>query len=338
MIKCRGARDSLRQHAMQNPQQAATSRDARVRDATREDDAICSVSESLAHGLVTRLTTEIEDVRKRMDEHTHLGGPKTKRAAGYRATKAYLEKAIPSDLVMHRHSRGDQSGKDKDARYLVTHWGMLYQAFEATKPDNDCLELAFTAVEARRLTLWSERMCVVARHAIMRLFFRLRTTKQAEVLAELRELGDSFFRFLPVLRRLPWGAELLLPSARGSFVIVRDRRGDSGFAVVTWMSDERMADNMRRHAAVARARAERGLVVNFPNAFPVISSPRLEALGKDEQISAQLLNRLCDRFFHESTRLPAEWRFREREEIPLEPPSARAAPAQVKLGTPGATS
>jgi hypothetical protein len=165
--------------------------------------------------MVTRLTTEIENVRKRLDGHTQLDGPKTKRAAAYR-----------------------------------------------------------------------ERMCVVARHTIMRLFFRLRTTKQAEVLAELMELGDSFFRFLPVLRRLPWSSELLLPSARGSFVIVRDRRGDSGFAVVTWMSDERMTDNMRRHDAVARARAERGLVVNFPNAFPVISSPRLEAVGDDEPISS----------------------------------------------------
>ncbi len=298
--------------------------DLRIRDATREDDAICSVSESLAHGLVTRLTTEIELVRKLLDSNTQLEGPKAKRAAAYRSTKAYLERAIPADLVVHRHSRGDQSGKDKDGRYLVTHWGMLYQAFDAAKPDIDRLELAFTAVEARHATLWSERMCVVTRHAIMRLFFRLRTTKQAEVLAELRDLGDSFFRFLLVLRRLTWEAELLVPSARGAFVIRRDRQGDSGFAVVTWMSDERMTDNMRRHDAVVRARSERGLVVNFPNAFSIISSPRLEAAGKDDQISARLLNRLCDQFFGESARLPAEWRFREREEIPTDPTAGMA--------------
>lgn len=319
MMRCCSRRDHLRQQAMQDPRPATTPPSLRIRDATREN-AVCSVSESLAHGLVTRLTTEIEVVRKRLDSNTQLEGPTSKRAAAYRSTKAYLERAIPADLVLHRHARGNQSGKEKGACYLVTHWGMLYQAFDAAKPDIDRLELAFTAVEARHATMWSERMCVVTRHAIMRLFFRLRTIKQADVLKELMELGDGFFRCLHVLRRLPWGAQLLLPSGRGAFVIVRDRGGDSGFAVVTWMSDERMTDNMRRHDAVLRARSERGLVVNFANAFPIISSPRLEALGEEDQISARLLNRLCDQFFSESTRLPAEWRFREREEIPADPP------------------
>lgn len=304
---------------MQDPLLPAGAPGPRTLDATCEG-AVCSVSESLAHGLVTRLTTEIEDARSRLDRSTQLAAPQAKRAAAFRSTKAYLDKAIPADLVLHRHARGDQSGKDKGARYLVTHWGMLYQAFDAAKPDMDRLELAFTAVEARHATMWSERMCVVTRHAIMRLFFRLRTIKQADVLAELMALGDGFFRCLHVLRRLPWGAQLLLPSGHGAFVIVRDRGGDSGFAVVTWMSDERMTDNMRRHNAVVCARAERGLVVNYPNVFPIISSPRLEAVSSDEQISAQMLNRLCDRYFDASSRLPADWRFRERQEIPIDPP------------------
>lgn len=277
-------------------------------------EAACSVSESLAHGLVSRLTGLIQDIREHLDARVSVPELTVKRAAGFRALKSYLHKSIPAELVVAVNARGDQSGKSKDASYTVVHWGMIERAYDQRPAAPDALELVITGVFARQACMRSRKMCTVTRHAIMRTFFRLRTLDPSEVMDELHELGRGILASHQVIDRMSWECQLLIPTRRGAFVLVRDRDGSSDFAAITWMSDERMQDNLRRQRAVVHARQDGGVVVNHPQAFPIIRKPWV-ADGFGESIAKQI-NRQCDSFYDDRSRLPAEWRFHEPHLIP----------------------
>lgn len=285
-------------------------------------DQVCSVSESLAHGLVTRLTKEVNEMRDRLDSRIRLRIPTAKRAAAYRAATAYVDRAIPRSLRLGEGSSGDQSGKHKDAKYVVLHWGHLGALFGVRcAPAPGSLTLALTKVSARLGGIESFLVCTVTRHAIMRLFFRLRTTSSDEVAKELSELGKFLVYGGHLLDRMSWDCEILIPSPRGAFVVQRDRGCTHPHAVTTWMSDERMVDNRLRQAAVIRARESGGFVVNLPNAFPILCRGKVAEAAKAGDTIAAALNRVADRCFDESSRLPAEWRFREPDQISESPPA-----------------
>lgn len=295
------------------------------------NEPVCSVSESLAHGLVTRLATELDEVQRLRARRIAPPSPTMKRAAAYRNTIAYLTRLIPAKHIVAQVSEGDQSGKDKDAHHMLLHWGVAARSSESAR--DHALELQVALIWARHPNPDYRVMCRMQRHALMRLFFRLRTTSETEVMRELHEFGRACAHWSRAVGRLPSDSEILLPTGRGAFVLRRDREIEGGYVVVTWMSDERMVDNPRRQRAVQQARKEGGIVVNHVEAFPILSAERLERLARDlaargatAETVAQVYNRLCDQQFGECSRLPAEWRFVEPGQ--LRPP---AAPEQPQL-------
>ncbi len=82
------------------------------------------------------------------------------------------------------------------------------------------------------------------------------------------------------------------------------------------LSDQRMADNLFRQAAVRAARVERGVVVNHLGAFPVVSEQPLRALSNAGGAYDHFnnINRLCDQAYPSHLRMPADLRFRDANE------------------------
>jgi len=286
-------------------------------------EAVCSVSESLAHGLVTRMTGGAAQTRQRLAERVPLPSLTSKRAAQYRAACTYVLNAIPRDLLVLSTSNGDQSGKDKNAWRLFFHWGcltaleVLSGSQSVADDQREQLVLMVSGVYARHRSISSRSIALVSRHALMRLFYRLKTTDESPVLDELADFAVALSCFKDVTDRMSWDCELLVPSRSGAFVLVRDRTGSADVAVRTWMSHDRMVDNRWRQAAVALAREENGLVVNHTGGFPVMSRRRLAAAtGGKPFANAVVLNRVCDAAFGTASRLPADWRFHEPQDIP----------------------
>lgn len=289
-----------------------------ARASSPDDDQLrMSMSESLAHGLVSRLTAGAmrrhEAVRSRVhDRHT------VKRAASYRLAREYIRNCVPAELRALELESGDRSGKSKDAHYTLLHWDspkvFLDQVGGTANyiPRNDSGDLLLVSctVDSRHTRVSYSPVMTVGRHALMRLFFRLRTIEQAPVLQEMRELVDCFMRHFQIAYLLGPGANLLMPTTHGAFVVTRMRERPDELFIKTWMNDDRMVDNVRRQKAVIRARNEQGIVLNELGAFPIISKQRFEAQGKLwDVISAKELNAHCDQFYPLDTRLQADWRF-----------------------------
>lgn len=229
--------------------------------------------------------------------------------------RSWIQRAVPPQLFVSGWHVGDQSGKDKNASFMVFHWGELDilpsvgQERKLAEHRRDHLVLFVTGVGARKCAISSTSVCSVSRHALMRLFYRLKTTDERVVLAELADIGQVFLRYKDVIDTMGWDCELLVPSKSGAFVLVRDRDFAGHRIVSTWLSDARMVDDGTRHAAVAMARQEGGVVVNNVGGFPIVSRARLEKGGARGMVSAVELNRLCDQSFGASGRLPEGWRF-----------------------------
>lgn len=267
----------------------------------------CSVSESLAHGLVRRLANELGEESRQALRAAGLPTPRVKRAVAYRTAVDFHLRAIPQGLRVAVFASGDLRGKSKDSMVAILHWGR-----NDISDDHLCLQL--TQVDARRVNSETMSLCQVTRHAVMRLFFRLRTTDQDAVMRELSDMAVQAFCSTPLLGALSDEAQVLVPSKNGAFALARNAYGFPPIVVKTWMSDERMQDNMHRLHAVRHARSEQnGLVVNLGPRFPIVSQTRLQAARRDGErlYGSEVINRVCDRQFDECSRLPAEWRFHE---------------------------
>lgn len=278
-----------------------------------------SVSESLAYGLVTRLAREAAQTERILRARIGFPAPTAKRAAAFRAAVVWLRRTIPRQLVAGELLMGDQTGKDKAAVFGVLHWS-AQSLGEASG-----LELNFSHVDARKLAVREQVLGSVSRHALMRIFFRLRSMEAENVLSELADLAQTASAWRRATRALPPRAELLVPSRRGAFVLVQDQLRPMTFAVRTYMTDQRMEDVPERRHAVAVARAEQGVVVNHAPFFPILSRRRLlRADGQAPEDGAvppsalatpEGLNRLCDLQCGDRSRLPADWRFGTDEEV-----------------------
>lgn len=287
------------------------------------DPAQMSMSESLAHGLVTRLTDGAlrrhESVRSRAhDRHT------VKRAASYRLAREYLRNCVPPELRAMEYEAGDRTGKSKDAKYTLLHWDspkMLLDIIDdehepQPRHDSGDLVLVSCMVDSRHTRVRYAPIMTVGRHALMRLFFRLRTLDEAAVFSEMRDLVGCFMDHFHLAHHLGPCADLLMPTSHGAFVLTRMRERPAEMYIKTWMNDDRMIDNPRRQKAVIRARAEGGVVLNELGAFPIISRQRIEAEGKNwAGLTGKDLNWHCDQFYPLHTRLPADWRFANKSTL-----------------------
>jgi len=274
-----------------------------------------SISESLAHGLASKMASAVREANIAAVGRRRAQPPTVKRAAAYRAARELLRASVPGRYRGFEYEV-DESGKNKNGYYMLDYWDTA-DAFErlgeVSKGSESELMLISAFIRARDVSVRTAPICAVSRHALMRLFYRLRTADESAVMAEIQGLASVFWSHLMIMRQASIEAELLVPSAKGAFVVVLDARRPGEFIAKTWMSDERMMDNVRRLHAVFVARAENGLVVNHTGSFPVISGERLKAAGVHDLLdpTAQELNAMCDALSPGNGLLPWSWRFRD---------------------------
>jgi hypothetical protein len=276
-----------------------------------------SVNESLAHGLVTRLMREAEDSTERLNLAINLRST-CKRAAMYRAKRDLLRRAVP-ELLRGAEFDADPSGKNKAGFYTIDHWGCgTVSTVAGRKPAvrAGSLVLSKSFVSPRNLQCGTLVLASVSRHAVMRLFQRLRTTDQREVLRELSDFARLAGENVSVFQQLGIDALLLIPTARGAFVVVVDNVYAELLTIKTWISDARLEEEPKRLQAVQRARCEGGYVMDDGAYYPVISAVALQRLfGEDASLANwHQLNQLCDATRPPGTPLVSGMRFLSTEE------------------------
>ena len=161
------------------------------------NEPLCSMSESLAHGLVKRLSTESRAANRVTVQAAGIPVLPMKQAAAFRAACRWLDTTIPAALKIASVRIGDARGKHKDSLYGILHW--------LAREDARSLVASCLLIEARKLTPTYTDLLEVSGHALMRLFYRLKTTDAAIVLA--RTFGGR-------TRLQPMGAGPLSPAPR----------------------------------------------------------------------------------------------------------------------------
>lgn len=238
-------------------------------------EPVSGMSESLAEGLVSRFIDEwTRSDLEALDRHPPP--LKQKRAAAYRAICAWLHRSVPPSLQIMTIRQGSQTGKEKAGAMALVHW--------QPDPRTKWLLVAVQTVSAHRPDVVSQMLVTISRHALVRLFQRLRTDDPVVVLDELAQSMKSYWHFslahIDVLGR----ADIMVPTRRGAAAIGADDLTRSGTVVKTWISDERMAERPARLRAVQRARAEQGYVLMANGRFIVLSSESLNRRGTQEAL------------------------------------------------------
>jgi hypothetical protein len=164
------------------------------------NEPVCSVSESLAHGLVKRLSTESRAANLATVQAAGIPVLPMKQAAAFRAACRWLDTTIPAALKIGSVRIGDARGKHKDSFYGIIHW--------LPREDTRSLVASCLLIEARKLTPTYTDLLEVSGHALMRLFYRLKTTRAAIVLAELSAGVLAFNQWADVLHHLPAGCDI----------------------------------------------------------------------------------------------------------------------------------
>ena len=285
--------------------QLVRAEDVRVPSPAAPAEPPCSMSESLAHGLVNRLTSESREADLVACLSAGMPALPIKPAAAFRAGCRWLDATIPAGLMIGRGYTGDARGKKKDSRYGIIHW--------SPREDARSLVASLILLEVRKLRVTCTDFLEVTGHALMRLFYRLKTTDSAVVLAELSAAVLTFDHWAAVLDRFPVGCSVLVPTPTGVLAVAANRVPGStsaGCVGRTWISHSRLQDNPARLDAAKRAFAERGIVVNvWP--FPLLTPARIVAMRDQTQATgADLLNRVLQAQFPPGRRLPDEWHFR----------------------------
>ena len=172
--------------------------------------------------------------------------------------------------------QGAQSGKDKAGAMALVHW--------QPEPRTKWLLVAVQTVSAHRPDILSHLLVTVSRHALVRLFQRLRTSDPLVVLDELAQSMKTYWHFhlshVDVFGR----ADIMVPTRRGAVAIGADESDPVGTVVKTWISDERMQERPARLRAVQRARAEDGYVLMANARFIVLSNESLKQRVTQEAI------------------------------------------------------
>ncbi len=227
-----------------------------------------AVSESLAHGLVSRLAAESAEADRLRIDAAGVIPPSIERADAYHRACAWLAQSIPHHLLIHSAALGapthHRSGKDD--RFVALHW--------APDPGEKCLVARLHVIHARNLEQRQNVLLMVTVPALMRAFYRLKTMDSRAVLRELEYAAMAALAWHKALCRLPHDQDILLPTPNGALAVARDAAGCADFGGLrarTWLSDRRMADNIVRLAAVRRARLGKGVVINC-EPFPLLQA------------------------------------------------------------------
>lgn len=244
--------------------------DFRWTQASAPVEQISGMSESLADGLVSRFTEawrhEAEAAR---DLGNFPGRVFQKRASLFRSKRDFLLRVIPRDLQIYSVSSGSHTGKDKRADFLLVY----------VRPgeDQDCLHVCAALLSARDANVESIRILSITRHALVRLFQRLKTSNDKDVLREVAFAVQTYVAWGNFYQNVLATPKILVPTPEGALVVQRDER-DDGFACIgkTWISDARMHDSERKLAVVMKAREEAGFVLMANDRYVVISDQRLQ--------------------------------------------------------------
>lgn len=238
-------------------------------------EPVTGMSESLAEGLVSRFIDEwTRSDLEALDRHPPP--LKQKRAAAYRAICAWLHRSVPPSLQIMTIRQGAQTGKEKAGAMALVHW--------QPEPSRKSLLVAVQTVSAHRPDVVSQMLVTVSRHALVRLFQRLKTDDPLVVLGELAQSMKSYWHFSLAHVDVFGRADIMVPTPRGAAAIGADDLTRSGTVVKTWISDERMAERPTRLRAVQQARAEDGYVLMANGRFVVLSNESLNRRGTQEAI------------------------------------------------------
>jgi len=249
--------------------------DFRCADVNAGTEPVISMNETLAHGLVKRFVGQWSDLNLKA-LHQNKPPETQKRAAAYRAICKWLVRSVPEQLRIVEFLHGDQSGRDKRALFGVVYW----------EPDEECQWLrAVMRCASARGGLKSRELLGLSKHALVRLFQRLKTMEPAQVLSEASAAIRNYQPWHWVHEHVLGLPEILVPTPHGAMVLARKddaaRRGGRVCAK-TWMSDARMVETAKRIGAVRSARSESGFVLIANGDFVVVSGKRLEG-GRSHQ-------------------------------------------------------
>lgn len=195
--------------------QLVRAEDVRVPAPAAPAEPPCSMSESLAHGLVNRLTAESRDDDLVACLSAGMPALPIKPAAAFRAGCRWLEATIPAGLLIGRVHIGEARGKNKDSAYGILHW--------SPREDARSLVASLILLEVRKLRVTATDLVDVTGHALMRLFYRLKTTDSAVVLAELSAAVLTFDHWAAVLDRFLVGCSVLVPTPTGVLAVATNR-------------------------------------------------------------------------------------------------------------------
>ncbi len=230
-----------------------------------------STSESLASGLVSRLVREWTENDQRYWESKRakagarrISALPLKRAHAYRVLMERSLGLVPQghQLIVSEH--GDKSGLDKRAGFAVVHWSVVAGLRR--------LEVVMTyGRPGWRLPLrWL--LFTLADHALQRMFYRLKTTSDKEVLTELAQASRIFCAWYPYLiTHLQESMSIGVPTPKGMLLVKRtptcERFTPFGSTATTWVNDDLIEARKAQAEPLREARLHGGLVMQVGDAY-----------------------------------------------------------------------
>jgi hypothetical protein len=164
-----------------------------------------------------------------------------RRGPMFRAWVEFMDTAL-AERVLGR----DVAGSGKAARGLWLFWEVAGQG--------DLFRINAAVLDGRSLRVREVELLRVSRHALQRLFQRLRTTDPTQTLAELIPVAEhaADLRAKAIEHQECYRVHLPMPTARGEAVLVWDDTMEN-FVVKTWIH----RDGLNERRALRREEALR---------------------------------------------------------------------------------
>jgi hypothetical protein len=189
-------------------------------------------NESLARGLVQRTLRETSHRQVAAMQRADSAFAPTRRRRGpvFRALVNFMDGCL-EDRILVRELIGE-------GKHAHAHW--LYWEVVAS---DDALRIGTAIIEARNPGIKEAELLRVSRHALQRLFQRLRTDDPTEALAELvpAALSAAHLQAKAIENGERYQVHLEVPTPLGDAVIVWDAEADC-FLVKTWIHRDSMND------------------------------------------------------------------------------------------------
>ncbi len=230
---------------------------------------VVSMNETLAHGLTSRLVSEVlEPAITRFERQPRPIGT-SKRPALYRGTMRWLIDALAGPALIDKIAEGDQSGCDKNASFSIMHW--------LPQPSRNRLLVQQITVRARDPGhVYTQIDAAATNHAVTRVFQRLKTGDQGAVLSELRACIQNGMR--PIYQ-MEWAPDnMLVPTPHGYAIFGVDfenHRGNPASLVVKTFLPTGYIEQPHKARSIELAREERGVALEIAGYHVVISPIRV---------------------------------------------------------------